>query len=198
MKNITLTLFSLFFISSCAMHNKPAQTSDNISRSSSQASLSTSENAFFANLKSLCGQQFVGNTAYPDDPSHDFAGKKLVATVKSCSDTEIRIPFVVGEDHSRTWIISKTEQGLLLKHDHRHHDGTPDEVTMYGGFAKDYKDEQGTEYKQFFHADAHTANLIPAAQSNVWMLEYKPDSQELVYYLERHQNPRYKAILKEK
>jgi hypothetical protein len=25
------------------------------------------------------------------------------------------------------------EEGLQLKHDHRHEDGTPDEVTMYGG-----------------------------------------------------------------
>ncbi len=162
---------------------------------SQDASQNTLQNAFFANLKLLCGKQFIGKSAYPDDPRHDFAGKKLVATFKSCSDTEVRIAFVVGEDHSRTWIISKTSQGLLLKHDHRHHDGTPDKITMYGGYAADYKNQDGTQYQQFFHADEYTAKLIPAAQSNVWMLQYKPQTQELIYYLERHQKPRYKAIL---
>lgn len=158
-----------------------------------------SQQDFFNNLSSLCGKTFVGKTIYPQDPDHDFAGKKLVATFASCTDKEIRIPFVVGEDHSRTWIISKTSSsqstGLLFKHDHRHHDGTPDEITMYGGFAGDYKSQQGTAFKQYFLADAYTAELIPAAKSNVWMMEYNPQTQELTYYLERHEKPRYKAIL---
>lgn len=154
------------------------------------------QNTFFSQLSSLCGKKFVGASVYPKDPNHDFAGKKLVATIASCSDKEIRIPFVVGNDHSRTWIISRVNNGLQLKHDHRHEDGTPDEVTMYGGMSDDYQGKKITKNRQFFHADAHTANLIPAAKSNVWMLEYKPETNELVYYLERHQEPRYKASLK--
>lgn len=178
------TLLTACACSSCA----PAPDPDHF--------ISPTEKMFFSNLQELCGQQFVGQSAYPDDPNHDFAGKKLVATFDSCDDREIRIPFVVGEDHSRTWIITKTRQGLLLKHDHRHEDGTPDEVTMYGGFAGDYGDQSGTQFKQYFLADEHTAELIPDAKSNAWMLEFKPETKELVYYLERHQQPRYKAILK--
>jgi hypothetical protein len=89
-----------------------------------------------------------------------------------------------------------THQGLLFKHDHRHEDGTPDRITNYGGFSGSYKGEAVTGTKQFFHADDFTANLIPDAKSNVWMMEFKPETQELVYYLERHQKPRYKAVLK--
>jgi len=43
-----------------------------------------------------------------------------------CSDKEIRIPFRVGEDKSRTWILSLDDRGLLFRHDHRHADGTPE------------------------------------------------------------------------
>lgn len=158
--------------------------------------MSKSEADFYSLMSSLCGKTFVGSTVYPDDPNHDFAGKKLVATVKHCNHREIRIPFSVGEDTSRTWVLAPTPQGLLFKHDHRHSDGTPDRITNYGGFSGSYKGEAVTGTKQFFHADDFTANLIPDAKSNVWMMEFKPETQELVYYLERHQKPRYKAVLK--
>ena len=52
---------------------------------------------------------------------------------RSCDLAEIRIPFHVGEDRSRTWVMTPTSVGLRLKHDHRHEDGSEDEVTQYGG-----------------------------------------------------------------
>ena len=67
----------------------------------------------------------------------DFAGIAMVMHVRECSRDRIAVPFHVeagGEwDRSRTWLISRTETGLRLKHDHRHEDGTSDAVTMYGG-----------------------------------------------------------------
>jgi hypothetical protein len=53
--------------------------------------------------------------------------------VRTCSENALRIPFHVGDDHSRTWVITRTENGLRLKHDHRHEDGSEDAVTQYGG-----------------------------------------------------------------
>lgn len=158
--------------------------------------LTEQELAFFNNLANMCGNQLVGESTFPDDPNHDFAGKKLVATINGCGPGYVSIPFHVGEDKSRTWLIYKTNNGLRLRHDHRHEDGTPDEETLYGGYSAPYKGEKPTQYKQFFHADDYTAELIPAAESNVWMLEYNPETQELTYYLERHEQPRYKAVLK--
>ncbi len=67
----------------------------------------------------------------PDDPA--LSAATLVMHVRECSDAEIRIPFFVDDDRSRTWVLSRTDTGLGLKHDHRHEDGTEDSVTQYGG-----------------------------------------------------------------
>lgn len=147
--------------------------------------------AFWSKLGSLCGARFEGESVLPRDPGDSFAGKKLVATLATCGESEIRVPFAVGEDRSRTWLISRTPNGLQLKHDHRHADGTPDKITMYGGLAR----AGGSAEQQAFAADAHTAKLIPEAATNVWMLTLSADGQSLTYYLERHDKPRFKAVL---
>lgn len=162
------------------------------------APLSSSANeaqaAWFAALGKLCGATFEGASVFPRDPGDAFAGKTLVAKVASCTADEIRIPFAVGADTSRTWIVRRDREGLTLKHDHRHADGTPDAVTMYGGAAS----AAGTALSQSFHADAHTARLIPAALTNVWTLSVAADGRSMVYYLERDGKPRFKAELQRK
>jgi hypothetical protein len=147
---------------------------------------------FFSNLSTLCGQVFSGYSTFPEDPGHDFAGQLLVADFSSCEKKQIRIRFAVGHDQSRTWIITRSRQGLLLKHDHRHADGSPDEITNYGGWAT----AEGSAWQQHFAADEATAALIPAAATNVWMLRYDPASQVLTYDLQRHGQPRYQAQLR--
>ena len=154
----------------------------------------SAQQTFFSNMSGLCGQTFSGYSTFPDDPEHDFAGKLLVADFNDCRPNVIRIQFDVGENQSRTWVLTQSEQGLLLKHDHRHQDGTPDEITNYGGWAND----QGTSWRQHFPADDETAALIPAASTNVWMLRYEPQSQILTYDLKRHNKPRYQAQLRPK
>ena len=122
-------------------------------------------------------------------PSPDFAGKRLVMHVRDCSADQIRVPFHVGEDRSRTWVFTKSSEGLLLKHDHRHADGTPDSVTMYGGFAK----AGGTAYRQAFPADAYTAKLIPAAATNEWETVLSEDKKTFSYILKRAGQMRFQA-----
>ena len=146
--------------------------------------------AFFKNLKKMCGRRYAGETQFPADPNHPMAGKKLILSFDSCTKSEIRIPFLVGEDKSRTWILSLSKKGLLFKHDHRHPDGTPDKITMYGGWAA----EGGTAHLQRFPADGDTAKLIPEATTNVWTLEILPEKQQFTYYLERNSQPRYRAV----
>ena len=143
-------------------------------------------------LQNCVGRPLRAPLSSPQDPEHPLVGKKLVITIESCSDTQIRIPFQVGEDKSRTWILKVDKTGLLFKHDHRHADGTPDAVNMYGGWAA----SDGTEHRQRFPADSETKKLIPEAATNVWMIEIDPDKDQLVYYLERHNQPRYKAVFK--
>lgn len=153
------------------------------------ADLAAIQQTFFENLGRRCGRTFEGVTEFPPDPDHPMAGKRLLLTVGPCSTSEIRVPFQVGEDHSRTWVVTRGSQGLLLKHDHRHADGTPDKVTDYGGWAM----ADGSATRQRFAADKHTARLIPEAATNVWTLELDPAASQLVYALERHGKPRYRA-----
>ena len=145
---------------------------------------------FFQNVRKLCGQRFEGATEFPkDDPGHPLAGKNLSISIERCSDNEIRIPLQAGEDRSRTWILTLRENRLLLKHDHRHADGTPDKLTMYGGWASG-----GDAHRQRFAADDETAKLIPEAATNVWTLEIDSAKEQFIYALERHGQPRYKAV----
>ena len=150
------------------------------------------QEVFFDRLTALCGARFEGESVIPEDPGDAFRDQLLVAVIETCSTDEIRIPFLVGKDNSRTWVLKKTADGLQLKHDHRHEDGTPDEVTLYGGTAIN----PGTHLSQSFPADAYTANLIPEAASNEWFLSFSEDAGEITYYLERHNKARFKAILK--
>ncbi len=150
-----------------------------------------SNESFFNHLSDLCGSTFQGYSSFPDDPDHDFYGKLLIATVETCTDSEIRIPFSVGNDTSRTWIITKNPNSLTLKHDHRHADGTPDEITNYGGTTN----TSGSEYSQAFPADPFTAKLIPAAATNVWTITLSNDKKHLTYDLQRNNQPRFTAEL---
>ena len=146
--------------------------------------------AFMRNLRALCGQSFEGATDFPrDNPEHPLAGRRLVMRVATCGEREIRIPFEVAEDRSRTWILTLSDAGLLFKHDHRHADGTPDEITNYGGYAA----TGGTAHMQRFPADEHTARLIPEAATNVWTLQIDTENRRFMYQLERHNQLRYRA-----
>lgn len=144
--------------------------------------------AFFNGLKRLCGKTFEGKIVV-DQPSptadDPFVGKRLLMHVRDCGARELRIPFIVGEDRSRTWIVSRTEAGLRLKHDHRHADGTPDDLTMYGGDTLSV----GTVRRQSFPSDAETVALFTkhdrvVSVPNIWSLELN-DARTLVYELRR-------------
>lgn len=136
--------------------------------------------AFWNNLLALCDQAFGGTVIEAPRGDTTFAGKQLVMHVRVCSDEEIHIPFHVGEDRSRVWMLMRDELGITLKHDHRHEDGTEAEPTWYGGETRDV----GTETVQEFAADAETAANIPEAATNVWTIEVVPDDV-FVYALRR-------------
>lgn len=169
------------------------------------ADLGPTQSAYFANLQAACGARYEGEMTFPVDGQDDFAGKLLVAEFSVCDASEVRIPFAVGTDTSRTWVIRPTAAALELKHDHRHADGTPDDVTNYGGLAPATTGidnstatstaNTGTPLAQSFAADAYTQQLIPAAATNVWTLSFSADMQTLTYHLTRHGKPRFTAVL---
>jgi hypothetical protein len=138
------------------------------------------QQTFWNNLRSLCGQAFEGRLVDAQEMDADFAGATLVMHVRECADTVTYVPFHVGDDRSRTWWVIRTAGGLRLKHDHRHEDGSHDDITWYGGDARG----PGEATRQEFPADEHTAQLLPPAATNVWTLELVP-GERYVYRLRR-------------
>ncbi|OUS23539.1 hypothetical protein A9Q98_14695 [Thalassotalea sp. 42_200_T64] len=134
------------------------------------------QDAFFANLKAHCGQAYIGKVTVDNAPASSFSDKALIMHVRKCTKTELQVPFHVGDDSSRTWIISKTGSGLSLKHDHRHQDGSSDVSTMYGGHTID----AGYPQVQSFPADQYSKQLfvelqIPQFMGNTWQMYIYPE-----------------------
>lgn len=146
------------------------------------ATVASPQDEFFAQLESMCGQAFEGEATLVSGEGFDG---RMVMHVRRCSPDEIQIPLHVGENRSRTWIVTRTEQGLRLKHDHRHEDGSEDAVTQYGGDTRDV----GTATTQAFPADAFTAELLPEAATNVWTMTVEP-RERFTYHLTRDGEPR--------
>lgn len=143
--------------------------------------------AFLSALRKHCGQAFAGRvlTDMPASANSAFAGKPLVMDVRECGPDTLRVPFHVGDDRSRTWVLTRTTNGLRLKHDHRHEDGTSDKVTMYGGDTA----AVGTAQRQRFPVDAESidsfrANGLAASVENTWTMEIEP-GRRFLYELSR-------------
>lgn len=132
---------------------------------------------FLAALAALCGQAFEGRIvanepAAPDDP---FVGQRLVMHVRECAPGVVRVPFHVGDDRSRTWVLTRTADALRLEHDHRHADGSPDVLTMYGGDTAG----PGSATRQAFPANAYSKALFEregraVSTTNTWTLAIEP------------------------
>ena len=135
----------------------------------------TPADAYMASLNDLCGQTHEGRLVTTDPADADFAGKKLVMGPVACTPGEVAIPFAVGDNRSRTWVITRTDTGVRLKHVHRHDDGSEDKVSRYGGDTA----APGTATRQEFPADDFSkqmflANKLERSITNVWAVEIVP------------------------
>src|SRR5688500_7712930 len=140
----------------------------------SSGSLPPEQRAFWTSIRAHCGRAYEGRVALSTGSAGDtaMAGKRLVMHVRECAAGEIKIPFHVGDDRSRTWVVTRTPAGLRLKHDHRHEDGQPHSITQYGGDTRG----PGAANSQSFPADAHTVSLNAVYATNVWTMEVEPAS----------------------
>lgn len=130
---------------------------------------------FFNQIKELCGKAFEGKVSVDNAPGGSFSENKLVMHVRRCNDTQLQVPFHVGENASRTWLITKTGSGLSLKHDHRHEDGKEHKLTMYGGHTVD----AGWAQVQSFPADQFSKKMfvelgLPQSIGNTWQMFVYP------------------------
>ncbi|MGJ3232504.1 MAG: hypothetical protein ACFE0P_11960 [Oceanicaulis sp.] len=139
----------------------------------------------FDRLSALCGQAFEGEVVSDDPRDADMAGERLVMHVRDCGEDALRIPFHVGEDRSRTWVITRLDDARLrLKHDHRHEDGSEDVLTQYGGETEGPAAGPAAD----FPADAESRALfrregIEASMQNVWTMSV--EDGDFIYALNR-------------
>lgn len=193
MKNIAVApLFPALLALAACQHGAPVagDAPAPVAPASATAAASAPADAFLAALARHCDRAYAGrviaNTPAPITPD-DFAGKALVMHVRGCDDParELRVPFHVGDDRSRTWVLTRTVDGLRLKHDHRHADGSDDAVTLYGGDTA----TPGSARRQEFPVDAESIALfgregLAASVSNTWAMEIELD-RRFLYELSR-------------
>ncbi|MFD2555951.1 hypothetical protein [Sphingobacterium tabacisoli] len=149
-----------------------------ISVSWARAQTSNSK-AFMEAFKPHLGKYYEGTIVAGGKEGDGFTGERLLMEVMSWDEREVKVPFYVGEDKSRTWIFSWSNNRVELKHDHGKSDGTADKVTFYGGTAPN----EGTPNMQMFPADAETEQLIDYAAYNVWWVTI--DADKFTYNLRR-------------
>ncbi|TVR53298.1 MAG: hypothetical protein EA421_11530 [Gemmatimonadales bacterium] len=171
---------ALLFLNSCAPTDETAPVAlDPLA----------AQRAFFEEMSSLCGQTFGGRTILAEESDTTFEPARLYFTVENCGDDELRMPFVVGDDDSRTWILSMEEGGLTFVHEHLRPDGTPYENSGFGGRASG----EGSDVFQHF-PDFQATEETPAAERRVWRLRLDREYEIFHYYLDRGGRPAYRLV----
>ena len=109
MRKLILQLVAIIclvaMLSSCysSQKNNVAKTKDN------------NQEIFWQSLQELCGKAYKGTVIAAPANDTAFKDKVLVMHVRACEEARIRIPFFVGENRSRTWVFTKTNQQLSIK-----------------------------------------------------------------------------------
>jgi hypothetical protein len=119
------------------------------------------QQAFWNSLQKHCGAAFAGHRTVARPANEMLAGDEpLIAHFRECSELNVKIPFHIGPsettpapaappdgwDRSRTWVFTRHDGRLEIRHDHRKPDGSEDENTWYGGFTE----TPGTAHLQEF------------------------------------------------
>ena len=156
------------------------------------------QDVFFEHISMLCNKAYAGKLVSSDEADADFVDKPMIMHVSKCEQNKVEIPFHVAEEgkdwnRSRTWFLTRTAEGIRLKHRHRHEDGSLDDVTNYGGDTTD----EGTANRQEFPVDAESiesfkVNELTASVENVWAVEISSPGQsdaKFAYELRRPEGP---------
>ncbi|RUO56573.1 hypothetical protein [Pseudidiomarina homiensis] len=139
----------------------------------------STHDAFMAKFQPYCGKAYAAEVVADNQPSEAWQ-QELVVHIRDCEANVIRMPLHVGEDRSRTWVLTRTEQGIDFQHIHLHEDGTPDDVSPYGGHTV----ASGDENMQAFPVDEaskalFTLNGLDVSTNNTWIISFEG---ETMYY----------------
>ena len=129
---------------------------------------------FFDALAEQCGNAYPGGLTLEPPGDEMLTGtERLIVHFRECDENQLKMPFHIeieeseDWDRSRTWIFTRHEDRLEIRHDHRKPDGSDDEVTMYGGFSVD----GGTQLRQEFKSIPRTEEM---GYFRGWRIEIVP------------------------
>ena len=140
--------------------------------------------AFMQAFQPYCGQAFSAQIVQDNAPSPAW-DHPLVVHVRDCEENVIRMPLHVGEDRSRTWVLTLEPEYIDFQHYHLHEDGSPDAVSPYGGQTQ----KAGTATEQSFPVDETSKTLfvkegLDVSVTNTWTITF-PDENTMRYELSR-------------
>lgn len=151
-KVVLLVMVSAVLFIACENGERP-QTESESMEPNEEASV---YDLYMANLRSECGNAYAGRlTLEPEGDDMLDGDELLVVHFRECDEEGvIKVPFHIetseGEwDRSRTWIFTRTEEGIDLRHDHREVDGSESDFTMYGGPTHNEPDANMMEFISF-------------------------------------------------
>jgi hypothetical protein len=177
MKNHLINLLVIaFMLAACGQRTQTEEVTQELEK---PVFLLESHQQFMNKLASLCGQAFEGAETYTIEGRENWQGKRLVMEVILCDPDRVHISLAVDENRSRTWMFMAEDGFLRFRHDHRHEDGTAEEVTLYGGYATN----AGNALVQYFPADEYTCQLIDYACKNEWVVMLSDDMSKFSYIL---------------
>ena len=172
---INIYLLSAFIISALiASCGGPVQQTNEFEK--------TVNDTFYERFRELVGEKFSGHQVYIREDMESWSDLELVMYVREFHHNVIYIPFRVGDNTSRTWTLYReADSRIRLRHDHRHDDGSPEDLTLYGGYTSHGSDE----YTQIFPADAYTCNMLQAICDNEWTMMFNKDLTTFSYILKK-------------
>lgn len=176
-KRLNLLLITvLLTLAACTPREDRTADPDLGPATDAEAATTGAQDAWWERMQELCGNAYAGEMArYDPEMDTGWLDREVIMHVRECSPDEIRIPLHVGENRSRTWVLTRTPEGIRLKHDHRYPDGSEEESSQYGGHTVD----EGTASRQVFPAGEFSRALFertdhPDGVNNVWAMEVHP------------------------
>ena len=128
------------------------------------------QDIFFDSIRAHCGNAFSGSV---EDSSNSTAynGRKFVLHIRDCSDSQIKMPLHIDDNSSRILVLSKTDGGIQLQHDHRHADGSSEALTLYGGDSSADSTDKVTHFPESAESIAITKAHAPTrTYPSVWSI----------------------------
>jgi len=152
---------------------------------------SNPQRAFFDALAERCGDEYPGRAVIAPESDPTFRPAFLGMVIASCTENQIRIPFLVDGDDTRTWVLTLDDDGLLFTHEHMLEGDTLSSNSGWGGRA-----EWGTGTAAFQHFPDHRWDpaRVPEENRSHWRMRLDPEHGQFVYYLDRGVVPDYRLV----